>query len=58
MGLDMYLSKKTYVKQWEHQTPENRYSVSVKKGGKTCKGIKSRRISKKFEIKSRVAITK
>ena len=45
MGLDMYLSKKTYVKQWEHQTPENRYSVSVKKGGKTCKEIKSRRIS-------------
>lgn len=34
MGLDMYLSKKTYVKSWDH-TPENKeYQVTVLRGGK------------------------
>ena len=33
MGLDMYLSKKTYVKNWSHQTPEEQHSVEVKKAG-------------------------
>ena len=33
MGLDMYLTKETYVKQWDHQTDEERHEVSVKKGG-------------------------
>ncbi len=32
MGLDMYLSKKTYVKNWSHQTPEETHSVEVRKG--------------------------
>ncbi len=32
MGLDMYLSKKTYVKQWDHQSPEEKYEVVVTKG--------------------------
>jgi hypothetical protein len=45
MGLDMYLSKKTYVKQWEHNKPENQFEVTVKKGGKPYKGIQSNRIS-------------
>jgi hypothetical protein len=27
MGLDMYLTKKTYVKQWDHQTPEERHEL-------------------------------
>jgi len=30
MGLDMYLYKKTYVQNWEHQTPEQRHTISVK----------------------------
>lgn len=34
MGLDMYLNKKTYVKQWNHQLPEEKYEVTVTKGGK------------------------
>jgi hypothetical protein len=34
MGLDMYLNKRTYVQQWEHQKPEERYNVEVTKGGK------------------------
>jgi hypothetical protein len=45
MGLDMYLSKKMYVKRWEHEKPENQYSVLVKRGGKKVTGIKPERIS-------------
>lgn len=45
MGLDMYLSKKTYVKQWSHNKPEDQFEVTVKKGGKPYKGIQSERIS-------------
>jgi hypothetical protein len=45
MGLDMYLYKKTYVKQWSHQKPENQFEVVVKKGGKVFKGIQPSRIS-------------
>ena len=44
MGLDMYLSKKTYVKQWDHQSPEERYEVVVTKGGNAVDGIKSSRV--------------
>jgi len=45
MGLDQYLSKKTYVKKWSHQTKEQQHTVSVKVGGKTRKDIKLKRIS-------------
>lgn len=45
MGLDMYLSKKTYVKNWRHMTPEELHKITVKKGGKTRKDIKPERIS-------------
>jgi hypothetical protein len=45
MGLDMYLSKKSYVKQWEHRKPEDQFNVSVKKGGVTYPNIKPERIS-------------
>ena len=37
MGLDMYLEKRTYVRQWEHQTPEEQYKVEVTKGGESVK---------------------
>jgi hypothetical protein len=37
MGLDMYLEKRTYVRQWEHQTPEEQYNVEVTKGGQPVK---------------------
>ena len=33
MGLDMYLTKKTYVRNWDHFTPEDRWEITVKKGG-------------------------
>jgi hypothetical protein len=45
MGLDMYLSKKTYVQNWEHQTPEFRHTITVKRGGKKRTDIKPERIS-------------
>ena len=45
MGLDMYLSKKTYVKQWSHNKPEDQYEVSVKKGGVTYPNIRQERVS-------------
>ncbi len=45
MGLDMYLSKKTYVKQWDHQSPEEQYEVVVTKGGKPVDSIKPNRVS-------------
>jgi len=44
MGLDMYLSKKSYVRQWEHRKPEDQYSVVVTKGGKPT-NIKTERVS-------------
>ena len=44
MGLDMYLNKKTYVKQWDHQSPEEKYEVLVTKGGKPVDGIKASRV--------------
>ena len=45
MGLDMYLHKKTYVKNWSHMTPEELHEVSVKKNGKPVVGIKPERVS-------------
>jgi hypothetical protein len=45
MGLDMYLSKKTYVKQWSHNKPEDQYEVSVKRGGVSYPNIKPERVS-------------
>jgi hypothetical protein len=45
MGLDMYLSKKTYVKKWGHEKPEEAFEISVKKGGVTFPDIKTERVS-------------
>lgn len=43
MGLDMYLTKKHYVKQWSHNEKNN--AVTVKFDGKVRKDIQSKRIS-------------
>ena len=45
MGLDMYLSKKTYVKRWDHMTADELFTVSVKKGGKKYPSIDYKRVS-------------
>ena len=37
MGLDMYLEKRTYVKQWDHQSAEEKHEVLVTKGGQPTK---------------------
>lgn len=44
MGLDMYLSKKTYVKQWEHKGDDN-FNVEVTKKGEPVENIKRERIN-------------
>lgn len=45
MGLDMYLSKRTYVQNWEHTPKERRHQITVKRGGKVRKDIKASAIS-------------
>ena len=45
MGLDMHLEKRTYVKNWEHHSPEERHNITIKKGGKKHPHIKPDRVS-------------
>jgi len=45
MGLDMYLNKKTYVKNWEHMKADRLHKITIKRGGKIRKEIKPERIS-------------
>lgn len=33
MGLDMYLDKRSYVRQWEHIEADKQYNVEVTRGG-------------------------
>lgn len=49
MGLDQYLSKKTYVKQWEHTPSDKLYTVNVQRGTEGWTSIKSNRISNVIE---------
>jgi hypothetical protein len=44
MGLDMYLSKKTYVKNWDHSNDDEKFTISIQKGGKEFKDIDVSRI--------------
>lgn len=45
MGLDMYLNKRTYVKNWEHNGPDAQNKITIKTGGKARKDIKPERIT-------------
>lgn len=45
MGLDMYLSRLTYVKQWSYDTDENKFDVRVERGGKLYTKINPKKIS-------------
>jgi hypothetical protein len=45
MGLDMYLTKHTYVKQWDSQPIDKRHSVAVKRGDTTVASIKPQRVT-------------
>lgn len=44
MGLDMYLYKKTYVKNWDHN-PDRKHEVSVKFNGEPHPGIDPSKVS-------------
>jgi hypothetical protein len=44
MGLDMYLYKQTYVKNWSFSSKEERFDVDVKRGGHATK-IKPERVA-------------
>jgi hypothetical protein len=43
MGLDQFLTKKTYVKNWNHMSDDEKHDVSVE--GKSSKEIKPERIT-------------
>ena len=45
MGLDMSAARRLYVKQWNDQSPEERYTVQITRGGKLVPGIQSERIA-------------
>jgi hypothetical protein len=45
MGLDMYLMRRIYVQRWDFQKPEEKHTVTVKRGGKAIPGLKPSRIS-------------
>ena len=45
MGLDMYLSKKTYVQNWRHMQPSEIHKVDVKLGGKKHPHINPKRVT-------------
>lgn len=45
MGLDMYLYKKHYVKNWDHNPPEDKIQLTVKKGGKKHPHINPRKVT-------------
>ena len=49
MGLDMYLSKRTYVQNWDHQKPSQRHLVVVLKDNEVQHHIKSERITHVIE---------
>jgi hypothetical protein len=49
MGLDMYLSKKHYIKNWDHTKPEERFAISVRQGGKRLSAIKPQRVTNVVE---------
>jgi hypothetical protein len=44
MGLDMHLSKRTYVKNWDHYPEDKRFEVIVIQGGEPNEDIKTERI--------------
>jgi hypothetical protein len=44
MGLDMYLYKKHYVKNWDYMSNEERHTISLKKGKKKLDHIKPDRV--------------
>lgn len=49
MGLDMYLTKRTYVKNWDHMQPEEKTVITVLRDGKPLPGVDINKISEIVE---------
>jgi hypothetical protein len=49
MGLDMYLNKRTYVKNWSFMEKPELHEVTIKKGGKVRKDIDKKKIKSIIE---------
>lgn len=45
MGLDQYLYRETYVKNWNFMKPEELHEITIKRGGVVREDIKPERIS-------------
>lgn len=45
MGLDMYLEKRTYVKNWEHTPEDKHHKITITRGGKPRNDIDTKKIS-------------
>lgn len=41
----MYAFRRTIVKNWEHESPEERYTVRVRRGGEPVKGLNEKNIA-------------
>lgn len=44
MGLDMFLYKKNYVKNWDFMSPEKKYKITITKNGEEVKTIDKEKI--------------
>jgi len=45
IGLDMYLTRKTYVKNWDHMDHDQKHEIVIKKGGKVRRDIDPKKIT-------------
>ena len=45
MGLDMYLNRKTYVRNWDFMQEKEKTKIIIKKDGKDISGIDTSKIS-------------
>lgn len=45
MGLDMYLKKRHYVKNWKHTDKKEKHKITITKGGKKREDIDTNKIS-------------
>ena len=50
MGLDMYLHKKTYVRNWDYMKKEELHEITIKRDGKIRTDIKPERICEITEL--------
>lgn len=50
MGLDMYIYRKTYVRNWDHMTPDELHQITVKKNNKKHPWIDKDKITNITEL--------